>query len=199
MDKSSVEPTIKAIIFDCFGVLRPDVLHAAYQKFGGDVEADAEFIRDTLYASHIGRIGSSAPVFAGRLGVPLEAWLQAITVDGNDEQLLEYILGLRQKYKIGVLSNVGKDGLLRYFTRAQLDTYFDAVVVSGEIGYAKPEPEAFEITAERLGVRADECVFTDDQQDYCDGARGVGMQAIWYKNLGQFKTELEAMLNQSGA
>lgn len=190
---------IKAIIFDCFGVLRPDVLHAAYQKFGGDLAADADFIADTLYASHTGRISSSASIFAKQLGIPVQDWLQAITVDGNDQQLLDYISELRNKYKIGVLSNVGKDGLLHYFTQAELDEHFDIVVVSGEIGYAKPEAEAFEITAERLGVRADECVFTDDQTDYCEGARGVGMHSIWYKNFAQFRTELEALLSSSSS
>jgi len=184
----------RAIIFDCFGVLRPDVLHLAYQRFGGDIEADAEFIADTLYASHIGAISSSAPVFAKQLGVTEEEWMQAITEDGNDRQLLDYILELRKNYKIGVLSNVGKDGLLRYFTRAELDTHFDTVVVSGEIGFAKPEPQAYGITAERLGVRNDACIFTDDQPDYCEGARAVGMQAIRYKNFTQFQRELEALL-----
>ncbi|MEJ0073285.1 MAG: HAD-IA family hydrolase [Candidatus Saccharibacteria bacterium] len=185
---------IKAIIFDCFGVLRPDVLHRAYQELGGDPAADNDFIADTLYASHTGRIDSSAPVFAERLGVTVDAWLQAITTDANDQQLLDYIENLRGRYKVGVLSNVGKDGLLRYFSQADLDRYFDAVVVSGVIGYAKPQAQAYEIAADRLGVRVDECVFTDDKQSYCEGAQGSGMHAILYKSFSQFKAELESLL-----
>jgi HAD superfamily hydrolase (TIGR01549 family) len=189
---------IRAVIFDCFGVLRPDVLHAAYQKYGGDLEADKEFIRDTLYASHTGRIRSAAEVFAGQLGIPTDEWVKAITEDANDGELLDYILELRKTYRIGVLSNVGKDGLLRYFTKEELDSHFDAVVASGEIGFAKPEPEAYEITAERLEARTDECIFTDDREGYCQGARGAGMQAILYKNFKQFKVDLEALISQSG-
>jgi HAD superfamily hydrolase (TIGR01509 family) len=189
---------IKAVIFDCFGVLRPDVLHAAYQRYGGDIEADREFIRDTLYASHTGRISSAAEVFAGQLGITTDEWMKAITEDANDTELLNYILELRKVYRIGVLSNVGKDGLRRYFTKEELDSHFDTVVASGEIGFAKPEPEAYEITAERLGVRADECIFTDDREGYCQGARGAGMQAILYKNFKQFKASLEILISQSG-
>ena len=185
---------IKAIIFDCFGVLRPDVLRRAYHKFGGDTEADESFITDTLYASHTGKIASSAPVFAERLGISLDDWMQAITLDANDQELLDYIGIVHGTYKIGVLSNVGKDGLLHYFAQKDIDHYFDEVVVSGEIGYAKPEPEAYEIAAAHLSVRTDECIFTDDKRDYCEGAQAVGMRTILYQNFSQFKTELERLL-----
>jgi putative hydrolase of the HAD superfamily len=190
---------IKAILFDCFGVLRPEVLHAAYQKFGGDIDADRDFIRDTLYASHTGRIGSSAPVFAKHLGISLEKWSKAIVECGNDQDVLNYVVELRASYKTGVLSNVGKSGLLRYFSAEELEKLFDAQIISGEIGFAKPEAEAYEIAAERLGVRTDECVFIDDKAEFCEAARGVGMKAIHYKNFAQFKAELEQLLNQSAA
>src|SRR6185369_3482431 len=99
----------------------------------------------------------------------------------KDLELLEYIAELRTQYKIGMLSNIGRGGLERRFAPGELDRYFDVVVVSGDIGYAKPEAEAYEITADRLGVRLDECVFTDDREGYCEAARGVGMQAISYQ------------------
>ncbi len=73
--------------------------------------------------------------------------------------------------------------------------HFDTVVVSGEIGYAKPEPEAYEITADRLGVRLDACVFTDDREHFCEAARAVGMQAIHYQNVDQFRQDLEGVLS----
>lgn len=185
---------IKAIIFDCFGVLRPDVLNMVYQQFGGDIEADREFITSTLYDSNTGRIAGSAPVFAHRLGVSTEEWMKAIATDGNDHQLLNYILELKRNYKTAVLSNVGKGGMLRFFSQVELNQHFDVVVESGEIGYAKPEANAYTITTEKLGLRADECVFTDDRQEYCDGAVAVGMQAILYQNFEQFKEDLKQAL-----
>ena len=185
---------IQAIIFDCFGVVRPDMLRASYAKFGGDPGEDREFIADTLYASHTGRIGSSAPVFAEHLGVSEATWFKAITSVSNDEQLLAYITELRKQYKIGMLSNVGRDGLLRYFTQTELDAHFDSVVVSGEIGFAKPEAQAYEITADRLRVLLNECVFTDDKPAYCEAARAVGMQAIVYDSFDQFRSDLRKVL-----
>jgi FMN phosphatase YigB (HAD superfamily) len=46
-------------------------------------------------------------------------------------------------------------------------------------------------------VRLEECVFTDDREDYCEGARAVGMQAILYKNFTQFRADLEKLLSES--
>ena len=39
---------------------------------------------------------------------------------------------------------------------------FDAIVISGEVGMRKPEPEIFAHALELLGVAADETVFVDD-------------------------------------
>ncbi len=185
---------IKAIIFDCFGVLRPDVIREVYERMGGDTVVDDVFISDTLYQSHMGYIPSSAPVFAERLGLSTEEWVKEVNADSNNQQLLDYILELRKDHKVGVLSNMGSGGLLRYFTAEEMDKYFDAMAVSGEIGYAKPQAVAYETIADRLGARLDECVMVDDREGYCEGARAVGMHAIWYKSFVRFKAELESLL-----
>jgi FMN phosphatase YigB (HAD superfamily) len=54
----------------------------------------------------------------------------------------------------------------------------DAVVLSFEVEAAKPDPAIYRIALERLGVRAEEAVFVDDQAAYCDGAVAVGMSTF---------------------
>ena len=61
-------------------------------------------------------------------------------------------------------------------------------------GYMKPDAEIYEYTANQLGVRFDECLFTDDREEYCEAARAVGMQAIHYQSFNLFKAELEKIL-----
>jgi putative hydrolase of the HAD superfamily len=93
-----------------------------------------------------------------------------------------------------MLSNISPGGIAKRFTDSELLERFDTVVTSGEIGFAKPEAAAYEITAQRLDVRLDECVFTDDRLDFCEAARGVGMQAILFQDYLQFRTDLEKLL-----
>lgn len=50
--------------------------------------------------------------------------------------------------------------------------------VSCHTGYRKPEPEAYAVVLERLGVVAERCVFVDDRMKNVEGARRMGMQAI---------------------
>ncbi len=115
----------------------------------------------------------------------------------KDNDVLAFAASLRPKCKTAMLSNVGGAGLERRFVPGELDKYFDVVVASGTIGYAKPESEAYQITAERLGVRADECVMIDDREAYCAGAEAVGMKSICFKSLTQLKRELQPLLSQS--
>lgn len=192
-----VEVMIRAIIFDCFGVVLVDTFDLVYQRFGGDVAADKEFIIQTLYDSNSGRIPSSISVFAKHLGVSDDIWRQAIG-DGStiNQDVLDYALELRKKYKTAMLSNIGSGGLERMFEPGLLSKYFEVSVASGDIGFAKPEPQAYEITADRLGVRLNECIFIDDRQDYVDGAIGVGMQALLFTSTQQLKRDLVDILKR---
>lgn len=186
---------IKAIIFDCFGVVRDDPSKVTYEFFGGDWEKDKEELLELFYKSDKGYIKSTAPFVAERLGIDVDVWRNALqTASGINEELLKYILELKKTYKVAMLSNVGPGGLERWFDAGFLDIYFEVQVASGDIGFAKPEPEAYEIAADRLGVRLDECVFTDDRPGYVEGAQAVGMKTILFTSTEQFKKELTKIL-----
>lgn len=192
-----MDTQIKAIIFDCFGVLVDDALSAMCQNLAKDKMDKAI---ELMHASHRGLITpvESNQQIAALFGMSMPDYQAAIRAgEVRNEALLRYILELKQDYKTALLSNIGKGSLARRFTDAELATYFDAVVASGEVGYAKPEPEVYEIAAEWLGVRLDECVFTDDKTEFCEAARAVGMSAIEYHDFGQFKRELADVLAQA--
>ena len=71
---------------------------------------------------------------------------------------------------------------------------FDGVVISGEVGLHKPEPEIFRMGAERIGVPPEECVFVDDLKENCAGAEAVGMKAILHRGADSTLPELEELL-----
>jgi epoxide hydrolase-like predicted phosphatase len=80
------------------------------------------------------------------------------------------------------------------YDRVEVDDLFDAVVISGEVGLHKPEPEIFRLGAERLGVAPEECVFVDDLRENCEGAEAVGMTAILHRGPDGTIPELERLL-----
>jgi HAD superfamily hydrolase (TIGR01509 family) len=188
---------IKAIIFDCFGVIVTDALEVLAVEARAKDQAVGRELSDTvgLHARGLISQDESNTRISDLLGLTVDEMRQKI-IEGEvkDLQLLDYIKSLRNTYKTAMLSNIGASGLQRRFETQELADHFDIVVASGQIGYAKPEAQAYEITAEQLGVRLEECIFTDDREVYCQGARAVGMQAIQYESFGQFKRELEGML-----
>lgn len=188
---------IKTIIFDCFGVLVTDALEAIVSELRMTDAETADEIVALVHAASKGAMDPQAAraAIADKLGITTQEYANKIRHgEAKNRPLLEYIQGLRPQYKTALLSNVIRGGLESRFTARELAAHFDAVVASGDIGYAKPEAQAYQAVADRLGVRLDECIMVDDRQDYCDGAIAIGMQAVRYKSFGQMQTELARLL-----
>ncbi|MBX4199307.1 HAD-IA family hydrolase [Candidatus Saccharibacteria bacterium] len=187
---------IKAVIFDFFGVLASDGwLPFKNKHFGDDPELFAkagELNKQTdsglktynEFISEISRMASVEP----------EQARHQIENNIRDDKLLEYIREeLKPHYKVGMLSNAAANWLNDILTKEQI-ALFDAIALSYETGIVKPNPQAFHIITERLGVKPDESIFIDDQERYCVGAEAVGMKFIVYKDFPQLKQELQKLL-----
>jgi len=111
---------------------------------------------------------------------------------GPDEAMLEAVkTAKREGVRTGLISNSWGKG--RY-DRATFPELFDGVVISGEVGLNKPEPEIYLLGAERLGLPPEECVFVDDLRENCAGAEAVGMTAVLHRGAEGTLPRLEELL-----
>jgi HAD superfamily hydrolase (TIGR01509 family) len=190
---------IHAIIFDCFGVLCSEGWIPFKRKhFGHDreLEQQATDLSKQLNAGLLSNDGFVQRI-AELAAVPKSEALTAVQHNVPDEELFSYIqTNLKWKYKLGILSNAGGNRLQELFTPEQM-ALFDEAALSFETGYVKPDARAYEQVAATLGVRTEECVFVDDQERHCDGARAANMHAIRYDNFEQFKSELASTLGDT--
>ncbi|GAA0616833.1 HAD-IA family hydrolase [Sporichthya brevicatena] len=69
---------------------------------------------------------------------------------------------------------------------------FDVVVVSGEVGMRKPDPEIFELAAKQLGVEPAQCVFVDDFEVNTAGAAALGIRTILHEDVDATLRQLSA-------
>jgi putative hydrolase of the HAD superfamily len=76
----------------------------------------------------------------------------------------------------------------------EIDELFEVVVDSAFVGMRKPDPAIYELTLERLGVAAEECVFVDDLEVNCEAARNLGMIAVRFESAEQAIPELRSAL-----
>ena len=185
---------IKAIIFDCFGVFYVDSQNSLRDRFPDKI-AELEDLRRQSYYGLVNKEEylQATSQLTGLSVVEIENIVTSEHV--MNKPLLEFIKNdLRQNYKIGILSNVGRGWLAALFKEPQKEGLFDVIIASGEEGIAKPDPSIFRLAAERLGVRAEECIMIDDMEQNCAGARSAGMQAIHYESLEDIKEQLRKAL-----
>lgn len=188
-------PDIKAIIFDCFGVIYSGNTQTLISLCPEDRVDDLKSVNkqyDYGWLTHEEFIEAIA-LIVGKSVEELREYIKNMHV--RDEVLVAYIQQLRASgYKIGLLSNVGETTIERLFTAAELDGWFDDVLLSYKVHVAKPEPAIFAMAAERLGLQPGECVMIDDSGENVDGAIAAGMKAIRYEDLHQLKHDLTALL-----
>lgn len=178
---------IKAIIFDCFGVLASEGWRPFRQAHFDSTPDRAETARSIIRQSTEGLIAHEEFLrqIAALAGVSFEEAKKEIENNIPNHDLLAFIMNELSEYKIGLLSNVSNNRLSEFLTEEEVKR-FDAICLSYEIGVAKPDKAAYVFVAEKLGVNPAECVFVDDKQSYCDGAKAAGMNAILFENTVQF-------------
>lgn len=188
---------IKAIIFDCFGVLAESSYNLFYKTHLSDKPEVVEQIKALDHASNKGSVtfDDFYRGIAELTGMP-ESEIRDFMSQNHPPnlELFDYIArDLKSKYKIGFLSNVANNLMDELFTKQQQEV-FDDVVLSYEVKLAKPDVEIFELAAKRLGVEPHECVFVDDIQAYLGGADIAGMETALYTDFVQFRKNIERLL-----
>ncbi|MEO6144011.1 MAG: HAD family phosphatase [Dermatophilaceae bacterium] len=91
--------------------------------------------------------------------------------------------------RTALLSNSWGNG----YDRSDWLEMFDAVVISGEVGMRKPEPEIYELALDRIGLPAGECVFIDDMPHNIAAAARAGLAGIVHRSFDETAGELEAL------
>ena len=117
-------------------------------------------LADTFCREALGRIPTKGPLMPGAL------------------ELLEY---LRPKYNMYILSNGFKELQSRKMRTAGIDGYFDALILSEDIGVNKPNRELYEYALVRTGSKLNESLMIGDMFDTdIVGAANIGMEQMYY-------------------
>jgi 2-haloacid dehalogenase len=89
---------------------------------------------------------------------------------------------LSREMTLGLITN-GLGAVVRArIDRLELEQYFDAIVISGEVGTSKPGTEIFELIFEALGqpIRQRSLMIGDSLSSDIAGAHNSGIAACWY-------------------
>jgi epoxide hydrolase-like predicted phosphatase len=201
--------TIRAVIFDFGGVLLRTEDPYPRQQLAARLGLPKEKLYYQIFESEsarlatIGKVSAEAHWEAVRQALGIgETEFQAARAafwagDRLDEGLIETLRSLRSRFKTALLSNAWDDLRPVILRNWDISDAFDEMIISAEVGIAKPAPRIFQITVDRLGVLPGEAIFVDDFIENIEGARTFGLRTIHYQGNQSLYREMEMMLDGS--
>jgi putative hydrolase of the HAD superfamily len=97
-------------------------------------------------------------------------------------------------YRMAMLTNNVQEWEPLWRSMLPVDEIFETVVDSGFVGCRKPESQIYALTLERIGAAAESCLFVDDVEVNCEGARKAGMNAVHFRDNEQATAEIRERL-----
>jgi FMN phosphatase YigB (HAD superfamily) len=177
---------------------------------------------DANYAAFADYFHEIEPLWTlGRLSgadVSRESWRRAFAaLDIRDAALLDYAIESHRRFgreahrpfddvgplfdaitamrlPIALVTNGAADSQREKLQALGIEHRFDALVISGEVGRAKPEAAAFEIACERLGVAPERAWHVGDNlATDVAGALAAGCNAIWLNRRGATRLDTDPL------
>lgn len=94
-------------------------------------------------------------------------------------------------HKLGIISNGNTDQQKLKLHRLEIESRFEVVVISEEVGVWKPQPQIFLEACRRASLRPQDCVYVGDNLKVdALGSHSAGMKAIWLNRAGTPNTQL---------
>jgi epoxide hydrolase-like predicted phosphatase len=204
-------PELRALVVDFGGVLTTS-LRDSFVAFVEKEDVDGAHLHEVLFADY----GAGTLVHGIETGaVTMEEFERelaarirtstgsAIAAEGlvkrmfagsrADGRMIEAVRRARAAgLKTGLLSNSW--GNRESYEFEHFDTLFDAVVISGEVGLRKPDPEIYALAARELDVAPAACVFVDDIAANVRGAAAAGMVGVHHTETATTLHELTVLL-----
>lgn len=194
----------ETIVFDLFGVIARTQSEAAMRRIEGLAGVSGPPFWEAYWAGrpaydagqpsveYWALVGDrldvrfDADVVAALIEADLESWTKA------DDRMVEVVTELAgQGRSLGLLSNIITDLVPLFELRhGEWLRHFAARTYSCRIGVAKPDPRAYQICAEQLGVVPRDVLFFDDNERNVVAARAAGMTAEVFTSPGQVRRRL---------
>jgi FMN phosphatase YigB (HAD superfamily)/DNA-binding XRE family transcriptional regulator len=176
---------VRFVYFDMNGCLVQSAVTKAAQRLAQESGVTADVIESLFwqYNNDVGRgamsIDELNTVLAERLNVMVDwnkYYLEAVEPTPGIAELVEWVA---QNYHVGILTNT-LPGLVRPMLERGIlpRVHYDAIIDSSEVHALKPEPDMFEIAAERAGLPPHEILLVDDDNLNLAAAGRLGWQTI---------------------
>jgi putative hydrolase of the HAD superfamily len=175
---------MKAIIFDMYGVILKDPeggLLPYINRFFPDLHYDDVYMH--WNKANVGELFSSGFFsnigFKGDLKKIEKEYLDTLEIDGAFYSSAET---LKKHYRLALLSNDLSEWSSYLRDKFNINSYFDAVVISSDVKLKKPDIQIFDLLLDSLSLPAHDCVYIDDRRTNLTTAKSLGMEPILFNS-----------------
>ncbi len=195
---------VKAIIFDLNGIFiqSPKLSDRFKKDFNIPVPAFLEKLGDIMKKV---RMPGAGRAFDHWLPALMEwkvnftekeffdYWFKAETVS---EEMVSLAKDLKAKgIKVFVLSNNFQERALYYADYPWMHEVVDKAYFSWKDGFVKPDTRAWQIILNENKLKAEECLYFDDQQKNVAAAESLGIKSFLFENTEKLKRNIEEMIS----
>ncbi len=198
-----MDSAITTIIFDFGNVFVKWDAHAVYDRFFPDPQAVDSFLQEIRFHewnAHqdagrpfnegIALLSEQYPHYADLIQAYDTYWEDSITdVYHGTVEIVRRLK--REGWPIYLLSNFSAEKFPLMQKRYDFLDLFDDMIISGEHKLIKPDPAIFQLTLERIGRKASECLFVDDSLPNIEVARKMGFHTIHFQSPEQLERDLK--------
>lgn len=174
---------ITTVIFDMYGVIikesKGNFIPYVFQHFP-DISINT--IINNFNKAGIGEITSEE--FITNLGFEGDYSQYEVDYVDNyltfDEQFPQIISEIKKRFKIGLLSNDVSEWSKYIVKKHDIGKYFDSMIVSGDVGYRKPDERIYNHIINDMNESATNCIFIDNKVENLQIAASLGMKTILF-------------------
>ncbi len=194
---------IQAIIFDFGNVLLTWDPRNLYQRFfPNDPEAMERFLEEVdfldwnlqqdqgrPFTEGIAVLSQQFPHYSHLIQAYYDHWIDSVggPVAGTVTILSQL---KRAGYRLYGLSNWSAETFPRARSKYDFFDLLDDIVLSGEVGLVKPDPQIYQILLEKIGRPAKECLLIDDSLPNIHQAQEMGFAVIHFQSPEQLEVSL---------
>jgi putative hydrolase of the HAD superfamily len=103
------------------------------------------------------------------------------------------LAALHRRYRLLALSNTNALHFATVRKEYPILKHFDDLVLSFEVGAAKPDPQIYQAALARAGCLPGECFFTDDVTSYVEAGKRAGMEAVRFESVPQLEQDMAVL------
>ena len=102
------------------------------------------------------------------------------------DDVLPTLEHFRQRCSLGLLTNGAPDLQRAKLEESGLGFFFDTIVVSGDVGFGKPDPRIFKLILARLNAKPEASVMVGNSlKSDVSPAKEIGMMTVWVNREGK--------------